>query len=193
MRASTIAGSALATFLATAASAAAAPYVLGPDVLVSGPSTLTACPFGASDLFEDAYDDAEVEPQVAVDPTNPSRIVGVAQQDRWPDGGARGLTSWTSANGGASWSKLPDVPCQGGPERFGRVTDPWVSYDGGGRAYFIGQPIDSAELGLSAIAATAGNGTSWIAPRILIEDEGSRGVFNDKVSITGDPTRPGFA
>ena len=191
-----IAGIVLASILVSAASAVAAPYVLGPDVLVSGPSTLTSCPFGASELFEDAYDDAEVEPQVAVDPTNPNRIVGVAQQDRWPDGGARGLTSWTSANGGASWTKMPDVPwsaCQDGAERFGRVTDPWVSYDGGGRGYFIGQPIDSAELGLSAIAATAGNGTNWIAPRFLIEDEGSRGVFNDKVSITGDPTRPGFA
>ena len=30
-------------------------------------------------------------------------------------------------------------------------------------------------------------------PQILIEDAGDRGVFNDKVSITGDPTRAGYA
>ena len=44
---------------------------------------------------------------------------------------------------------VPWAACQGGPDRFGRVTDPWVSYDKGGNAYFIGQPIDSAALGIS--------------------------------------------
>jgi hypothetical protein len=186
----------LALALAAAGTAAASPYVLGPDVKVSGPSTLTACPFGASPDFRAAYDHAEVEPQVAVDPTNPNEITGVAQQDRWPDGGARGLSSWMSANGGGSWAKLPDVPwsaCQGGPQRFGRVTDPWASYDKAGNLYFIGQPIDSAALGISAMSVTTWNGSNWRPPQILIEDDGARFIFNDKVSITGDPTRAGFA
>jgi hypothetical protein len=176
--------------------AAASPYVLGPDLTVSGASTLTACPFGASDDFAEAYDNAEVEPQVAVNPTDPDEITGVAQQDRWPDGGARGLTSWMSTNGGGSWATLPDVPwsaCQGGPGRFGRVTDPWDSYDKAGNLYFIGQPIDSAALGISAISVTTWDGTDWNEPTILIEDRGDRFVFNDKVSITGDPTRAGYA
>ena len=43
----------------------------------------------------------------------------------------------------------------GGPARFGRVTDPWVSYDRAGNLYFIGQPIDSAALGISAISVTS--------------------------------------
>ncbi|HSV39704.1 MAG TPA: sialidase family protein, partial [Nocardioidaceae bacterium] len=172
------------------------PYVIGPDILVSGPSTLTACPFGATPDFAAGYDDAEVEPQVAVNPTDPDEILGVSQQDRWPDGGARGLSSWLSSDGGASWAKTPDVPwsgCQGGPVRFGRVTDPWASYDAGGNLYFIGQPIDSAALGISAISVATWDGSSWSDPTILIEDEGSRGVSNDKVSITGDPTRAGYA
>jgi hypothetical protein len=196
MRSAGAFGAALVGLLATAATATAGPYQLGPDVKVSGPSTLTACPFGASADFAAAYDDAEVEPQVAVDPTDPDEITGAAQQDRWPDGGARGLTSWMSTNGGGAWAKLPDVPwsaCQGGPERFGRVTDPWVSYDAGGNLYFIGQPIDSAALGISAISVTTWDGTSWSEPQILIEDVGDRGISNDKVSITGDPTRPGYA
>jgi hypothetical protein len=125
-------------------------------------------------------------------------MVGATQQDRWPDGGARGLTSWMSVDGGVTWAKLPDVPwsdCQGGPERFGRVTDPWVSYDVAGNLYFIGQPIDSAALGLSAMSVTTWDRTAgaWREPQILIEDDGSRGIFNDKVSITGDPTRAGYA
>ena len=90
--------------------AAADPFALGPDVTVSGSSTLTACPAGGSSDFERAYDNTEVEPQVAVNPTNPDEIVGASQQDRWPDGGARGLTSWRSRSGGAAWAKLPDVP-----------------------------------------------------------------------------------
>jgi hypothetical protein len=186
----------LALSVAAAGTAMAGPYAFGPDVLVSGPSTLTACPFGASDDFTDAYDDAEVEPQVAVNPTDPAEITGVAQQDRWPDGGARGLSSWMSSNGGTGWAKLPDVPwsaCQGGPTRFQRVTDPWDSYDKAGNLYFIGQPIDSADLGISAISVTTWDGTSWRAPQILIEDVGDRFIFNDKVSITGDPTREGHA
>jgi hypothetical protein len=182
--------------LGASGTAGASPFILGPDIQVNGASTLTGCDAGASELFAEAYDNAEVEPQVAVNPTDPDEIVGATQQDRWPDGGARGLTSWGSSDGATSWAKAPDVPwsaCQGGPVRFGRVTDPWVSYDAGGRAYFIGQPIDSAELGISAISVTSGDGTSWDPPQILIEDDGARGAFNDKVSITGDPTRAGYA
>jgi hypothetical protein len=87
-------------------------------VNVSVPSTLTACPFGASDDFAAAYDSTEVEPQVAVDPTDPDEITGVTQQDRWPDGGARGLTSWMSLDGAASWPSCPTSP--GARARAGR-------------------------------------------------------------------------
>jgi hypothetical protein len=186
----------VAVTVAVGGTALAGPYMIGPDIKVSEASTLTGCPFGASPDFAAAYDNTEVEPQVAVNPTNPDQIVGVSQQDRWPDGGARGLSSWRSSTGGTSWSKLADVPwsaCQGGPTRFGRVTDPWVSYDMAGNLYFIGQPIDSAALGISAISVTSWNGTNWRPPQILIEDRGDRFISNDKVSVTGDPTRAGYA
>jgi hypothetical protein len=185
-------------FTAGPSAAAGSDFSLGDVVQVSGASGLTGCTAGASEDFAEAYDNAEVEPQVAVNPTDPDEMVGVAQQDRWPDGGARGLTSWMSTDGGSSWSKLPDVPwaaCQGGPERFGRVTDPWVSYDRAGNIYFIGQPIDSADLGVSAMSVTTFDRAlhKWREPQIIQEDVGDRFVFNDKVSITGDPTRAGYA
>ncbi len=172
------------------------PYSLQADTIVSSPSSLVDCPFGSAPGFPTAYADTEVEPQLAVNPTNPDEIVGATQQDRWPDGGARGLSSWMSSDGGNSWTKTADVPwsaCQGGPTRFGRVTDPWVSYDKAGNLYFLAQPIDSAALGLSAVSVSTWDGTSWTEPKLLIEDEGDRGIFNDKISITGDPTRGGYA
>jgi hypothetical protein len=196
MASSVTAGLALAVGIC--GTALADPYALGLDLKVSTASTLTTCPFGASPDFAAPVDNTEVEPQVAVDPTDPDEITGVSQQDRWPDGGARGLTSWRSTDGAVSWAKLADVAwsaCQGGPQRFGRVTDPWVSYDRAGNAYFIGQPIDSAALGISAISVTTFNSatSSWRAPQLLIEDRGDRFISNDKVSITGDPTRAGYA
>ena len=121
MRPALLAASAVVVLVAAAVAtgtAAASPYFFGPDVKVSGGSTLNGCPFGASPDFAAAYNNTEVEPQVAVNPLNPAEITGVSQQDRWPDGGARGLTSWMSSNGATSWSKLADVPwsaCQGGP------------------------------------------------------------------------------
>jgi hypothetical protein len=181
-----------------AGSAATDPFLLGDEVQVTTASGLAGCPFGASEEWDAAYTNSEPEPQVAVNPTNVDEVLGVYQQDRWPDGGARGLTSSMSTDGGASWAKLADVAwsaCQGGDEVYGRVTDPWVTYDGAGNAYFIGQPIDSAALGASAISVTSFDRLTgaWRDPQYLIEDVGDRFVFNDKVSITGDPTRPGHA
>jgi hypothetical protein len=57
-------------------------------MLVSGPSPFASCTIG---LPGTNYVNAEVEPRVAVNPTNPSNIVGVFQQDRWSTGGAHGL------------------------------------------------------------------------------------------------------
>jgi hypothetical protein len=50
-------------------------------VKVSGGSRLTGCTAGASHDFANAYNNTEVEPQVAVDPTNPARTTGASQQD----------------------------------------------------------------------------------------------------------------
>ena len=51
------------------------------------------------------YENAEVEPRVAVDPANPLHIVGVFQQDRWSNGGAHGLVASRSFDGGATWAE----------------------------------------------------------------------------------------
>jgi len=78
------------------------------------------------------YPDVEVEPYVAVDPTNPQRLIASVQQDPWNDGGANGLTNAVSINGGASWSLEAGQPaftiCSGAtaasPGFLNRATDP---------------------------------------------------------------------
>src|SRR3989442_2457265 len=76
----------------------AVPFSVAPLTLVSGPS-----PFAACDIFGEPgtnFLNAEVEPWVDVNPTNPRNIVGVWQQDRWSNGGARGLVAGETHNGG---------------------------------------------------------------------------------------------
>jgi hypothetical protein len=176
--------------------AAAAPYQLGSPVLVSGPSPFAACPIGSAGPSSVNYTNTEVEPQVAVNPTNPNAIVGAFQQDRWNDGGAKGLVAARSVSGGASWTRnwAAFSACSGGAPEYLRTTDPWVSYDAGGRLYQIALSIDSAELGLSAVLAStsANDGATWSAPATIQRDENPVN-FNDKESITGDWTRPNTA
>jgi Phage capsid family len=78
----------------------------------------------------------------------------------------------------------------GGDPDYPRTTDPWVSYDAGGRLYQIALSIDSAARGLSAVLASTStnDGATWSAPETIQRDENSVN-FNDKESITGDWTR----
>src|SRR5207245_4895785 len=52
------------------------------------------------------YLNSEVEPRVAVDPTNSQHIVGTWQQDRWSNGGARGIGVGVSFVGGRNWTRV---------------------------------------------------------------------------------------
>ena len=84
------------------------------------------------------YPNAEIEPRSAINPTNPLNIVGEYQQDRWSDGGARGLVASVTHDGGATWSRVV-VPgltkCSGGA--YDRASDPWVSFSPNGVLYAI--------------------------------------------------------
>jgi hypothetical protein len=172
--------------------AGAAPYTLGPQVLASGPSPFVGCAIGSAGPTSVNYPNTEVEPQVAVNPTSPDHIVGNFQQDRWNDGGAKALVAARSSDGGASWARnwAPFSACSGGDADYPRTTDPWVSYDAGGRLYQIALSIDSAALGLSAVLASTStdNGATWSTPKTIQRDENPVN-FNDKESITGDWTR----
>jgi len=147
------------------------------------------------------YHGAEVEPMVAVDPANPQHLIGVWQQDRWSDGGAAGQLAGVSFDGGRTWSRTSAAlsRCTGGNAANGgdypRVSDPWVSIAPDGTAYqiaiaFGGSLFAPSSFGAVLVSRSVDGGRIWGPATTLIRDGSS--AFNDKESITADPTNANF-
>ncbi|HMA32765.1 MAG TPA: sialidase family protein [Casimicrobiaceae bacterium] len=145
------------------------------------------------------YPGAEVEPMIAIDPQDPSRMIGVFQQDRWSDGGARGLRTGYSFDGGLSWSltQASFSHCTGGSRAdYARASDPWATIGPDGIAYQIAIAFNGATFAAGSASAVLASrstdgGRSWSAPATLIADGSA--YFNDKESITADVRTPGTA
>ena len=147
------------------------------------------------------YPDAEVEPDVAADPTNPLHLVASVQQDRWNDGGSNGLTNVVSMNGGLTWQLASGQPqftrCEGAapgsPGDLNRATDPWVSFSSDGKiVYSISDSFNAngpAFGGASSIiiSRSTDGGVTWQTP-VTARFDGSFTVLNDKESVAADPT-----
>jgi len=193
-------GAALSLVVTTASAAAAQTkpmLVLGP-VAVSGPSPVPDCTAGASP-GSIVFPGAEVEPSLAVNPRDPSNIVGFYQQDRWSDGSARALALSVTRDAGRHWTQLvlPGLSkCAGGV--FDRISDPWVSFSPDGQVY--ANTLATAFLpatggrDVSAITAqkSADGGLTWSDP-VIIRQDADPNFFNDKNSLTADPTDARFA
>ena len=147
------------------------------------------------------FTNAEVEPMAAVNPANPDNLIGVWQQDRWSDGGAVGLRTGVSFDGGRSWSltQAPFTRCTGGTAANGgnypRASDPWVSITPGGTAHqiaiaFSGGTFAAGSLNSVLVSRSLDGGQTWSNATTLILD-GSN-AFNDKESITADRYRDGY-
>ena len=143
------------------------------------------------------FQDAEVEPMLAVDPTNPSNLIGVWQQDRWSDGGSHGLMTGYSSDGGRTWARTAATfsRCAGGNAGNGgdyeRASDPWVTFAPDGTAYQISLSFSGVEGRPGSVSAilvsrSGDRGRTWSVPATLIRDGPE--AFNDKESITADPT-----
>jgi hypothetical protein len=146
------------------------------------------------------YENAEVEPRVAVDPNDVNHVVGVWQQDRWSNGGAHGLLAATSFNGGTSWTRswAHFSICAGGNVAnggdFQRASDPWVSFSPNGTVHQIALSFNdtNADNAILASRSTDG-GLTWSEPATLQrENTGSGSLFVDKESITADPFDSNF-
>lgn len=152
-----------------------------------------------------SQDDTQVEPDIAVDPTDPSILVAVFQQGRFPDGASAAPGYATSHDGGATWTSdaLPHltVVTDG---RFARASDPVVAIGPDGSVYAQTLAVDFEEC-RSAVAVQRSDdgGFTWNAPVLAQDDEGCRSrtgtgggegpeksrIFNDKNWITVDVSR----
>jgi len=171
-----------------------------PLVRVSGNSPYAANCGGAM-AGSVNYEDAEVEPYFAVNPTNPSNLISIWQQDRWSDGGAHGLVVARSLDSGKTWSEQPLnlSICGGGNNTNGgdyaRASDPWVTFSPNGVAYvisisFTGNIMAAGSLSSVLVSSSTDAGTSWSDPATLILDGAN--AFNDKETITADPNNPNY-
>lgn len=136
---------------------------------------------------------SEVEPSVAVDPLDSNHLIGVWQQDRWSNGGAKGVVSATSFDGGRTWtsSVAAFTLCSNG--RYQRATDPWVSIAPDGTAWQIAYSFDaSTPAQAMLVSRSLDRGRSWEIPRELIVDS-DPDVADDKETITADPRDARFA
>ncbi|WP_432168634.1 hypothetical protein [Streptomyces sp. bgisy031] len=187
-----------ALLLGTVTGAAPATADRNPDgtrlVKVSHGDPYARCTIGARSPDSIVYPATEVEPYLSVDPRNPKRVVTVFQQDRWNDGGARGLAAgWTADGHTFHRSTLPFSLCAPGGADFERATDPWVSTGPDGIVYASGEGVDftkSTRTGLLAVTSRDG-GRTWRNLTTTHVDE--QPFFNDKPSLTADPIRKGTA
>ncbi|MGF6612220.1 hypothetical protein OKW45_007208 [Paraburkholderia sp. WSM4175] len=180
--------------------------VVGPLVTVAAGDPFSGCTADQINAQESAFGSVlfpatSIEPWVAADPTNPSRLLVGHQQDRWDDGGSRGLVGVVSTDAGSTWTNtIPsDVTnCTGG--KFRRASDPWVDFAQDGTAFFLSlvfdpmkptTPFGARNSGL-LVSRSVDHGASWQAPVTLIRTN-SPHALNDKNSLTADPTANGYA
>lgn len=171
----------------------AAGTVTGP-FLASGPSPFAGCTADnptVQEQFSTLYPNAEPEPRAAINPVNPLNIVGMYQQDRWDNGGDRGLVASASHDGGLTWHPvvMPGITkCSGGA--YDRASDPWVTFAPNGDAYAISLTFDVFDPNNGILVSKSTNGgASWSAP-IPVAADSTGGL--DKQSITADPSNPNY-
>lgn len=170
------------------------PASAGPLTQISGPSLFTSCTADSPNLQGGTnYPATEVETWVDVNPVNPMNVVAVWQQDRWSNGGARGLGIGVSFDGGGTWSvsALPWLTlCSGGT--YQRASDPWISFAPNGDLHLAALLLDTGFGAAHAmvVSRSTDGGMTWSPPTGLIT--GASPLVNDKESITADATDPNF-
>jgi len=145
------------------------------------------------------YLDTAAEPSIVVNPTNAMNLVAGWQQNRWSTGGAQGLSLAASFDGGSTWtpSNAAFSRCTGGGSGnagdYARASDLWLTASPSGVIYalslsFTGDVLAAGSSSAMLVASSQDGGRSWSTPAALIQDGAQ--FFDDKGSITADPTDP---
>lgn len=139
------------------------------------------------------YPDAEVEPSIAVNSSNRLNFIAGWQQDRWSNGGSRGLAAGITTDGGVTWKTVapPGISkCAGGI--YDRASDPWVSIGPAGTAFFMSlafmrdRPDGAYGANAMLVSRSLDGGSTWSKPIPLITDSDGQ-ITNDKNALIADP------
>jgi BNR repeat-like domain len=175
------------------------PFTSVPQVRVSQPQTFGACN-GAAQAGT-LYDGTALEPTLVINPTNSANLVAEYQQERWDNGGSQALTLSVSFDGGMTWQVREaafSVCTGGGPANTGnylRASNGWLTVSPTGVIYalslsFTGGALLPGSSNAQLASRSLDGGNSWSIPLALIADGAS--FFNDKGSITADPTNANY-
>ena len=169
----------------------AGPGSVGPLQQVSGASPFAACT--ADNVAAQSgtlYPNSELEPQVAASTVDrngdgsPDLVAGY-QQDRWSNGGSRGLYASVWYRGAWVQVAVPGTSaCVGGTHL--RASDPWVTFSPDGTAYFFTLATSAGNDSEMLVNRSTDGGLHWGPPISLINEDNAFN-FNDKNSITADP------
>jgi hypothetical protein len=203
MRRTQLAGAAAALLAAPLLNlpAAATPAGATRPTQVSGSSPIAGCDRDGVQRGR-LFPNAEVEPYVALNPTDPDNLVAVWQQDRYSNGGSQGIVTASSTDGGLTWrlnARTRSSVCTGGTRAAGgdfqRASDPWVTFSPDGTAHLMTLSFDQDKpdgtFGPNAMLAmrSVDGGRTWQQPVELRADV-DPAVLNDKNSMTADPHDP---
>ena len=188
-------------FLSVLTTASGLELVLATSALAGGPvqvsgatSPYAACVPAATQPGRN-YLNAEVEPQIAVNPANPQNVIGQWHQDRWSNGGARGIAGAYSTSGGSTWKDVtvPYTSCAPGGLPYERGSDPWVSFGPDGTAYSSALSFDGSTNRNAVSAAVSYNGgKTWTHQQTIVAFPNLQ-FSTDKNATTADPVLPGVA
>ncbi|MEZ0069626.1 hypothetical protein ABIA32_005673 [Streptacidiphilus sp. MAP12-20] len=134
------------------------------------------------------------EPSISANPRKPGQVISIYQQDRWSNGGSRGLgESYSSDGRHFQHVALPFTHCAPGGLDYQRASDGWVSFGPDGTAYASALVFDATTNRSGVAAATSyDGGRTWKHITKLIDDNDVT-VTNDKNAVTADPLHPGVA
>jgi hypothetical protein len=154
---------------------------VGPNVQIS------------SDPFPVVEPGTEVEPDIAVNPSNGKDLVGVVQQGRFAIGGSVDPGFATSIDGGKTWvsGSLPGLTKAVGGT-YDASSDPAVAFGPHNMVYAATIPFDETTAPSAvAINISTDGGLTWSKPSFVQRDDNMT-VFNDKEWIAADasPTSP---
>ncbi|EWM17950.1 sialidase family protein [Kutzneria sp. 744] len=157
---------------------ALAPAIAHADTPPTAVKISTPSPFPAGCDHKDPvgtnYPNAEVQPDIAVDPRNPSHMVSAFQTDRWQGVGGHGLITAATFDGGRTWTYAtpPAVStCSGGA--FDRATDTQVSIAPNGMVFLTSLSMNTTtphgDHALLVVKSGDG-GRSWGTPTTITRE-----------------------